>query len=265
MSRDDAISWEHTLGVLPFLDQLQLGFVLIDPAGSLVHLSYIARRMLGRRARIARVAEVLGDAWPALVDDVIAGRSPGGRWRELRAPGADDGDELLVAARSTAVTQADGRVGVLVSLFDVSAEVGMHARYKDALAQLEAANQGLRRRIAEVLREHEDDLAQFDELLAIAPAIFASFVAEAREAVAEVAALVGGDTLSAAAADVGMRATHTLKGNARGLGLNSIAGRAHAVEELLGRARAAGRFADRVDADGAVEDLRRAVERAVVL
>ncbi len=267
MSRDDAISFEHVQGVLAFLDQLHLGFVLIDPAGALVHLSYVARRFLGRRARLDTVQELLGASWDELVTEVLDGRSQGARWREVRAPGlSGGGDPLHVSVRSTAVLYPGGASGALLSLFDVSAEVGMHARYNATLARLEQANEDLRRQIAQVLREHEDDLSQFDELLAIAPAIFASFVAEAEGAVAEVAALVStGGQLAAEAIDGGLRATHTLKGNARGLGLHFIAGRAHAVEGLLLSARPHRAFASVDEAEGAVGDLERAVARAGAL
>ena len=93
------------------------------------------------------------------------------------------------------------------------------------MARLEQANLDLRRRVAQVLREHEDDLAQFDELLQVAPAnLFASFVAEANAALDKIG------SLAAHAArhhdvDAGLRATHTLKATPRlGPSISSPAG-----------------------------------------
>lgn len=259
MTRDDAIAADHVWGIVPLLDQLHLGFVLLDPDGALAHASYHARRLLGRRATAETLQQVLGDDWRPVVGDVLAGRSSGARWRER-----DGGGALHLSVRSTAVTFGE-RTGALVSLMDVSLEVGLHARYKQAMARLEQANLDLRRRVAQVLREHEDDLAQFDELLQVAPAIFASFVGEAHGALDQVAGLAHGGELADADVDAGLRATHTLKGNARGLGLHFIAGRAHAVEDLLAPARRFGCLPDEAELRHAVDDLRRAVDRAAAL
>ncbi len=263
MGRDDAIAADHVWGLLPLLDQLQLGFVLITPDGEVGHVSYQARRLLGRRASMDTLKAVLGEDWTQLVDDVLAGRSNGARWREIE--GESESGALQLSVRSTALEHGDGRTGVLVSMLDVSIEIGLHNRYKGAMAKLEQANLDLRRRIAHVLREHEDDLAQFDELLQIAPAIFASFVAEASTALDQVARLAREGEIGADDVDGGLRATHTLKGNSRGLGLHFIAGRAHAVEDLLVHARDRGRLADVQELTGAIGDLRRALERAAAL
>jgi chemotaxis protein histidine kinase CheA len=123
----------------------------------------------------------------------------------------------------------------------------------------------LRRRIAEVLREHEDDHAQFSELLQIAPAIFANFVGEADAALRAVGCIVDAAHLDADAVTLALRETHTLKGNSRSLGLNHIAGRTHAVEELLGAAHKRQHLPDRADLAAALADLRRALDRAVSL
>ncbi len=261
MAREAAITEEHLRGVLPLLDQLQLGFVLIGARGEVVVTSYRVRTFLGRRPTTASLRALLGGAWDVLVDEVLAGTTTGNRWREVSS---SDG-ELHASVRSIVVELTGGGAGALLSLVDVSHEIGLHARYKATLARLEEANEGLRRRIASVLREHEDDLAQFEELLQVAPAIFASFVGEAQGSVEQVAQLVGTGELHRDDLDRALRATHTVKGNARGLGLHFIAGRAHAVEDLLLAARDPRSHADPVEFEAAVGDLRRAVERAAGL
>ena len=251
-------------GVYPLLDLLQVGFVLIGPGRDVRHGSALARRMLGRRVDRKRVERVLGDQYEEVVGRVLAGKAWTTRWRDHHVD-SPDGDPLDLAVRSVAVDGVDGGIGALLAFYDVSVEVALHQRYKDLLARQEAINEELRKRIAVVLREHEDDHAQFGELLQIAPAIFASFVGEADAAVAAVSAVVEAEGLADEALVVALRESHTLKGNARGLGLNFIAGRAHAVEDLLARARTLGRLPDRAELAAGVADLRRAIDRAASL
>jgi signal transduction histidine kinase len=251
-------------GVYPLLDGLPVGFVLVDPDGEVHHLTQGARVLLGRRLRGEELQAMLGDLYVDLVASVLAGRSTGVRWRERQvSPRA--GVIVDVAVRSSAVGFPDGRTGALLAVDDVSVEVGLHKRYKELLARQEAINEELRRRIAEVLREHEDDLALFGELLQVAPAIFASFVGEAESAVRAGRALLIGDELDDAAVVLALREAHTLKGNSRGLGLNAIAGRAHALEEIVVQARAQGRPPPRAELTAALADVERAIGRAVAL
>jgi len=260
----DAIALGQLEGVYPLLDLLQVGFVLVGPDGAVRHVTGQAKSLLGRRrVDAAALAEALGGLADDLVAPVLSGRVRTTRWREHRftAPG---GGEVEVAVRSVAV-DAGGARAALLALYDISVEVGLHRRYKALLARQEEINDELRRRIAEELREHEDDLAQFAELLKVAPAIFASFVAEAEAAVAAIAAVAGAATLDDAAAVVALREGHTLKGNARGLGLHFIAGRAHAVEELIAEARKEAVTAPPAELDAALADLRRAIDRAVAI
>jgi hypothetical protein len=188
MSSTDAIRIEHLEGVYPLLELLQVGFVLIRPDGDVRHATSLARSLLGRR-RIdgAQLREVLGDLDRELVAPILAGTVRQTRWREHRFT-TPRGGEMQVAVRTTAVESGEGR-HALLGIYDVSVEVGLHRRYKEVVARQEASNEELRRRIAEELREHEDDLAQFGELLQIAPAIFASFVTEAATAVKAIEAL----------------------------------------------------------------------------
>jgi chemotaxis protein histidine kinase CheA len=250
-------------GVYPLLDLLQVGFVLIGPTGDVRHVSALARRMLGRRLDGRAIERTLVDSYDELIRKVLDGDTWTTRWRDhhLTSP---MGDTLDLSIRSVAVEHPDGQRSALMCFYDVSVEVALHRRYKDLLSRQEAINEELRRRIAEVLREHEDDHAQFSELLQIAPAIFASFVAEADAAVRAVARVADAESFDDAIVVVALREGHTLKGNARGLGLNFIAGRAHAVEELLASGRKRGQI-DRAELAAGVADLRRAIDRAVNL
>ena len=263
MPLENLIALEHLEGVYPVLDQLQVGFLLIDPAGELRHTSFLGSRLLGRRLGTERLRALLGEAWAPLCDEVLAGTSAGERWRELAVP-RPGGGVLHLSVRSTAVAFPAG-TGVLLSIGDMTDVVEMHGRYNALMSEMQTANRALHRQIAAVLREHEDDLAQFSEIERIAPAIFASFVAEAGEAIGEVRALLAVPRLDSDLADGGLRAVHTLKGNARGLGLNFIAGRAHAAEDMLRLARIAGQFASQDEAAVLIDDLDRAVARAVAL
>jgi chemotaxis protein histidine kinase CheA len=260
MSASDAIRLEYVEGVYPLLELLHVGFVLIGPDGEVRHATSLARSLLGRR-RIdgAQLRELLGELDRELVVPILAGHVRQTRWREHRYV-TPRGGEMEVAVRTAVVDGPDGRYALL-ALYDVSVEVGLHRRYKEVLARQEASNEELRKRIAEELREHEDDLAQFSELLQIAPAIFASFVAEANAAVTAIDALAAGrgDPI------VALRESHTVKGNARGLGLNFIAGRAHAVEGLIADARERDLAPSRTELGAALGDLRRAIDRAVAL
>lgn len=250
-------------GVYPLLDLLQVGFVLVGPGREVIHASALAKRMLGRRIDRARLEKVLGGEYGDIVGKVLSGETWTTRWRDHRFA-SPDGDPLDLAVRSVAV-DGEGVIGALIAFYDVSVEVALHHRYKELLARQEAINEELRKRIAIVLREHEDDHAQFGELLQIAPAIFASFVGEADAAVAAVLVVVESEELDDEALVVALRESHTLKGNSRGLGLNFIAGRAHAVEEQLVRARKVGRLPDRAELAAGVADLRRAIDRAASL
>jgi signal transduction histidine kinase len=263
MPLENAIALAHLEGVFPVLDQLHVGFVLIDPRGELRHTSYQGTRLLGRRLGTARLREVLGEAWSVLCDEVLAGRSAGERWRELAVPRPGDG-VLHLSVRSTAIAFPDG-TGVLLAINDMTDVVEIHRRYNELMVEMQAANRALHRQIAAVLREHEDDLAQFNEIERIAPVIFASFVAEAAEALTVIRGLLDLARLDSDRVDGALRAVHTLKGNARGLGLNFIAGRAHAVEDMLRAARVAGTFASGDEAAVLIDDLDRAVARAAAL
>ncbi|HTJ44853.1 MAG TPA: ATP-binding protein [Kofleriaceae bacterium] len=263
MSSTDAIRLEHLEGVWPLLELLQVGFVLIAPDGEVRHATSSARVLFGRRRLDgAQLRDLLGELDREIVAPVFSGHVSSTRWREHRFQ-TPRGVEMHVAMRTSAVLgPADERM-VMLAIYDVSVEVGLHRRYKQLVARQEAINEELRVRIAEELREHEDDLAQFSELLQIAPAIFASFVGEANAAVAAIAAVAGeptDETLVRA-----LREGHTVKGNARGLGLNFIAGRAHAVEDLIAGARERGEPPAAKELEASLEDLRRAIDRAVAL
>jgi len=261
---ENVIALEHVEGVYPLLDQQQVGYLLLDPSGQVRHASFLAARLFGRRLSAQRLRDLLRDDWKPLCEEVLAGRSAGERWREV-AVDSRDGGSLHVAVRSTAVRFPGGATGVLLSINDMSDVVQIHERYKELLGRLQAANQELRRQIDVALREHEDDLAQFNEILQVAPSIFASFLGEGEEAVALVRSLLELPRLDSDHIDAALRAAHTVKGNARALGLNFIAGRAHAVEELVRAARTSGRFGDDREAAVLIDDLGRAVERALSL
>jgi chemotaxis protein histidine kinase CheA len=244
------------------LDALPVAFVAVDAVGEVVFASQLARELLGRHPRGDLLRAQLGPAYAELVVAVQQGTSPGGRWRELELE-IRPGEQKTMAVRSLAFEDDESRRGAVVVLQDVSVELGLHRRYKAILQRQEAINDELRARIAEVLREHEDDLAVFGELVQVAPSIFASFVREAEAAIRAVRAL--GDDPSEELITAALREAHTLKGNARGLGLNAIAGRAHAVEEVIARAHRVGGRARGSELLAAVADVERAIARAMAL
>jgi len=246
------------------LDQLQVGFLLIGRSDRVLHESFAARRMFRRASLAGTATELFGPEIHAeLVEPILDGRSAGGKWREVELSCGDR--PMHVSVRSTAVRMPDGDTAALLSVVDVSSEVSLQRHYRELLARQQEQNEQLRRQIAAVLREHEDDLAQFNEILQLAPTIFASFIVEASNAVDQTGRLAqhGGDGEAVSSA---LREVHTLKGNARSLGLNFIGGRAHAVEELLMRAGTRGVPASGDSALGELaDDLGRALERASAL
>ncbi|HEU5060838.1 MAG TPA: Hpt domain-containing protein, partial [Kofleriaceae bacterium] len=253
-------------GVYALLDQLHVGFLLIGGNDRVLHDSFAARRMIPRAALAGTATALLGPEIHAeLVAPILAGRSAGGKWREALLP-SRDGDPREVSVRSSAVRMPDGETAALLAIADVSTEVALQKQYRVLLDGQKEQNENLRRQIAAVLREHEDDLAQFNEIVQLAPTIFASFIVEASSAVEETGRLArdGGDSEAVSSA---LREVHTLKGNARSLGLNFIGGRAHALEELLVRARDRGGVP--ASGDSALgelaDDLGRALERASAL
>jgi len=265
MSSTEAVRLEQLEGVYPLLELLHVGFVLVGPDGEVRHTTSLARILLGRR-RIdgAQLREILGELDREIIAPVLQGHVQQTRWREHHFVNSRGG-EVEVSLRTT-VVEGNGERYALLALYDLSVEVGMHRRYKQLVARQEKINEELRQRIAEELREHEDDLAQFSELLQIAPAIFASFIAEANQAVKAIGALAhvqGG--LDDDAAIRALRESHTVKGNARGLGLNFIGGRAHAVEDLIARARDRNQQPPAAELAAALDDLKRAIDRAVAL
>jgi signal transduction histidine kinase len=233
MAQPSVVQHRHLQGVYSLLDDLQVGFVLVDPDAQVIHASYWLRRLMPRRATKGSGQDLLGAALFAdLCQPVLAGQSSGERWREAELDCRDEGAPLQVSIRSTQVEFEDGRFGALLSLHDVSSEVGLHKQNKALLEKQKQINANLRKEIAKQLREHEDDIGQLNEILQIAPAIFASFMAEAGGAISQVeAVLADGPTDENLA--ITLRELHTLKGNARSLGLNYIGGRAHSVEDLL--------------------------------
>ena len=248
----------------PLLEHLQDTFVLLDPDGAIRYASGQARQLLGHRALHGDSVRLLGrDNYNQLCAPVLAGESGGARWREIqlkrrKVPALD------LAASSMAVQFTPGRNGVLIILRDISGEVGLHRKYKALLKEQRDINRRLRQHIAAKLREHEDDIAQFAEILQLAPSIFNSFVGEARSALEATRELLTNKATEDRLV-TGFRAMHTLKGNARSLGLNLIGGRAHSVEDLLVKIRDSNRPLRTEDTDALSElldDLVRAIDRA---
>ncbi len=264
MAQPSVVQHMHLQGVYSLLDDLQAGFLLVDPEGQIVHTSYWLRRLLPRRATKGACVELLGTAlYQELCAPVLRGESAGERWRDAELEGRDE-VTVQISVRSTQVEFADGRCGALLSLHDVSSEVGLHKQNKALLEKQKQINASLRKEIAKQLREHEDDISQLNEILQIAPSIFASFMAEAGSAIAQVESVIRDgptpDNLSST-----LRELHTLKGNSRSLGLNFIGGRAHSVEDLLLQLKSETLEKGRHhlgDLADLVEDLRRAKNRA---
>ena len=70
------------------------------------------------------------------------------------------------------------------------ARVAAQNKYRDLLRRQERQNERLREAILQQLREHEDDVAQFAEIVDLAPSIFSSFMTEVRAVGQEVTALL---------------------------------------------------------------------------
>lgn len=267
MGSTSAVKLQHLQGVYALLDDLQAGFILVDPEGQIAHASYWLRRLLPRRATRGSALDTLGETlYEQLCAPVLSGDSAGERWREGELAGRDEGVRVQVSIRSTLVEYDAERRGVLLSIHDVSSEVGLHKQNKALLEQQREINANLRREIAKQLRAHEDDISQLNEILEIAPAIFASFVGEAEQALDAAGKVIADKARDAELVVSTLRDLHTLKGNARSLGLNFIGGRAHSVEDILGLVPKAADEARRQkllgDLAETVEDLRRAKDRA---
>ncbi len=264
----NAIGIDQLQHLQAFLEQLQDTFLLLDREGVIRYASGQARQLLGHRSLHGDCAQLLGEeTFSQLCAPILQGESAGERWREIQLQPESEAP-LDLAACSMAVTFDNGeRAGAVIVLRDISGEVGLHRKYKKLLQQQRDINRQLRQHIAQKLREHEDDIAQFTEILQLAPSIFASFVSEAKTAV-ETAKRLLSEPIDDELLVRGFRAMHTLKGNARSLGLNLIGGRAHTVEDLLERLRDAqqrGRKEDLEALAELLEDVARAIDRACAI
>lgn len=260
----DAIRFEDFLSLRPFLEQLQEGFLVFDPHRKVKFSSRLVRQLVGQRALKSTAEQILGDVpFKDLCAPVLSGEAQWIQWREISLP-LEDESHLDVAACSVAVAFGQDQRGVMMVLLDISSEVAMHKKYKNLLEKQRQINRGLRQEIATQLRQHEDDIAQFTEILQLAPAIFATFINEAKTAVSDAEKLLQ-DDMNGDSILTSFRSIHTLKGNARSLGLHLIGGRAHTVEELLEKIRASGTpFGENREALAEIlEDLRRAIDRAL--
>ncbi len=146
--------------------------------------------------------------------------------------------------------------------------IGLTTVFKfSQLDGIEDSLQQLRKTITRKLREHEDDITLFTEILQVSPEIFSAFSEEANVALRSLEIIVKSsdeevDLVTA------KRAVHTLKGNSRSLGLNYIGGRAHAVEEVLEHFQVNGASFEGEDLEDLMElldDLRRALGRAAAI
>ena len=262
---NDIIELTHLEGVYPLLDDLQAGFVLVGGDGEVRHVNYWARRLFKRRALSGHVRDLVGDeVFGALCRPVLCNETSGERWRELRIQGREAGVLVDIAVRSTAVRLEGDCTGVLLSMHDISGEVGLHKQNKELLDKQRRINEQLRIEIAAKLREHEDDLSQLSEILQVAPSIFASFLVEAESAIDSVELVIRKPSTQDSLQEA-LRAAHTLKGNARSLGLNHIGGRAHSVEDVLSSIQRRSDTVspdDRTNLGDLLDDLRRARDRA---
>jgi chemotaxis protein histidine kinase CheA len=242
--------------VWSFFEHLFFAVIVVDPCGTIVQANGAARILFGRKPR-GPAERLLGDElYRTLCVPLLTHECKHLLWRELQLPNQSS---LTVSASSVGIEHPGGEVGALLMFVDVSAEIALHAHYRQSLEQQRRRNEELEREIAIRLREHEDDLAQFAELLQIAPAVFGAFEAEAQAALGLMESWI---SKRSASVDEVLRAAHTLKGNARSLGLNFIGGRAHSVEQLV--LESATEAADPLDErlPELTRDLERALKRA---
>lgn len=242
--------------VRPLLQHLHSAVLFVGQDGEAGYSNMSARSLFGRRPR-GPAEDFLGRAlYAELCRPLIDGEADRVPWQETTLD--TGGDSLPVAASALGLEYPGGERGALVFVADVSSEVSLHQMYREMLERQYNINQELEREIAARLREHEDDLSLFSEITQVAPEILAAFLSEAGESLALLEEL--GQRPDEKTEET-LRAVHTLKGNARSLGLNFIGGRAHAVEEILRDLDGTSQTAD-APLDDLTDDLRRALARA---
>lgn len=170
MPGNEAISSAHVEGVLPLLDLLHVGFVVIGPDGEVRHATTLARRLLGaRRLDGATLRALLGELHAGVVAPILAvppGARAGAEHHFETARASIDVGAALGRDRRARGTRRGAR-----GLRRLGRAGPASPLDKDLLGRQEAINDELRTRIAQELREHEDDLAQFREAAQVAPAI----------------------------------------------------------------------------------------------
>ena len=263
----ESISIDELQQVYPLLNQLKVGFLLVGSDRLVRYATLHARDLVGRRVLKKDIEALLGnEVFDLFCEPILSRRVANSLWQDVQIT-TTAGSEIDVSVSSLAVRFPEEQVGILLALQDISGEVGLHRNYTKLLDEQKQINRRLRREIAAKLREHEDDISQFSEILQLAPTIFGTFISEANAAVDSVEALTA-EQPSESDVTAALRAMHTLKGNARSLGLYFIGGRAHAVEDLLQRLKSRRDWTAEENLEALfelLEALRRAIDRARVL
>jgi HPt (histidine-containing phosphotransfer) domain-containing protein len=143
-------------------------------------------------------------------DAMLARLSP---IREVRMPVPDGGERVLSFGVVRVRSRADGRHTVARLLVVVDDRT-----YEDRL----------QRELAERTREQQERIQRAYQILITPPAMFTDLIEDGRSAVEEVRARRTSEPPARL-----MRAVHTLKGNARALGMDTLAASAHALEDAL--------------------------------
>jgi rsbT co-antagonist protein RsbR len=142
------------------LDQLQVGFVLIDPSSRVVHATYAARQFIPRSSLASAVSDVFGDDLiSAVIQPVLDRQSERTRWREMRIAIHGRDVPLEVSVRSMAVRFPPDLIGVLLAMADISAELRLHRQYKGLLERQREVNAELQGKLIERLRSALDELS----------------------------------------------------------------------------------------------------------
>lgn len=156
---------------------------------------------------------------------------------------------------------------VFLLLRDTLGEANVHLKYKRMLERERERQRELENEIERRIRQHEDDLAQFSEVAQMGPQLIYGFLNEARQQVATARELVSRFQVGVVPKQedvvVLARTLHSLKGNARTVGLNLLGGRAHHAEDvvrpLLGNPMPVSDWSYSIKS--VVEDLDRLVDR----
>ncbi len=202
---------------------------VLDPSGQTLLWSNPAFVQLFAQKRAKRLEDAVGTALAQALGPIIDGSARG--WTELSSV-SPSGETLVVAAQCA---KRDDEKWLL--LRNNSLEAKLHEDFRVNLAREKERQRELELEVQRRIREHEDDLAQFSEIAQLGADVVIGFLEEGRDQISRVesvlASLRPGTSIAEEDVVTLLRSLHTLKGNARSMGLNLLGGRTHHAEALL--------------------------------